>query len=128
MEGMTVELVGNGIRCQGADYEITGITGGDHYSSGGPTVFDMFDASDYSFLEISRGGVYGNRIVSETTAEGIFKLRGGMVSSNNQETRDSDATLHIKPDEPFVSSEFAGREHIRLTLKAADYSAYTEES
>jgi len=123
-----MELVGNGIRVQGADYEITGVTAGDHYSDGGPEVFDVFDPSDYEYLEISRGGVYGNVIVSTTPAEGVFKLRTGMVSANNQETRDANATLHIRPTESFVTSQFAGREHLRLTLKAADFSDYTEGS
>lgn len=51
---MLESLIGHGIRCQGKDYEIVGATGSDAYSMGGPTVFDVFDQSQYVFLEISR--------------------------------------------------------------------------
>lgn len=114
------------------------------------TVFDNFENTPYTFLMISRGGVYGNRITAQTEATGVFKLRSGMNSQNNQETRQSDATLHIKPTESFLSlgrlvghgirkdgidyeivGETGGddletgmREHYRLTLQAADFSEY----
>ena len=55
-------LIGHGIQCQGKDYEIVGVTGGDAYSIGGVEVFDVFDLSEYTFLEISRGGITGNTI------------------------------------------------------------------
>lgn len=67
------------------------------------TVFDVFDLSDYTFLKISRGGVYGNVIEESYPAEGVFKLRSGMVQANNQESRQSDSTLHVKPDESFIA-------------------------
>ena len=43
------------------------------------TVFDMFDLSDYDYLAISRGGVYGNVITASTSAQGVFKLRNQQV-------------------------------------------------
>jgi hypothetical protein len=67
------------------------------------TVFDVFTSTNYTFLEISRGGVYGNVITASETAQGVFKLRDGMVSTGNQESRQSTATLHIRPDESFIS-------------------------
>lgn len=111
------------------------------------TVFDVFDLSDYQFLEISRGGVYGNRITATHNASGVFKLRNEMVQVNNQELRQSAATLHVRPDEPFISNIAVGqgircqgqdyeiigqtggdnfdngtREHYTLTLQVTDYS------
>lgn len=123
-----LNLVGHGIRCQGNDYEIIGVTGGDHYEEGGTTVFDEFDLSDYTFLQISRGGVYGNIIQSEHSAVGVFKLRQGMSTVNNQETRQSDATLHIQPSETWLGEVPENREFIRVTLQAADFSEYGDGS
>lgn len=113
------------------------------------SVFDEFINTPYTFLVISRGGVYGNIIQSSHNANGVFKLRSGMVMVNNQESRQSDATLHIKPDEPFLPNQLVGhgiraegkdyeiigvtggddfdagvREHYRLTLQVADYSEF----
>jgi hypothetical protein len=122
------DLVGHGIRCEGKDYEIVGMTGGDAYEEGGDTVFDTFDLSPYTFLEVSRGGVYGNRIIGTHDAEGVFKLRDEMVVANNQELRQSAATLHIRPNEPFLVAPPARREHYRLTLQATDYSEFGEGS
>lgn len=117
------------------------------------TVFDHFDLTPYTFLEISRGGVFGNRITAEHQAEGIFKLRNDMVMVNNQEVRQSAATLHVRPDESFISSIAVGQgvrcmeqdyeiigqtggtnydegeiEHYTLTLQNADYSEYQNGS
>lgn len=113
------------------------------------TVFDVFTVSPYTFLEITRGGVHGNTIASTSDAMGVFKLRDGMVSTNNQESHQSDATLHIRSSESFVANglisngirhdgqdyEIVGstggdnfdtgvREHYRLTLQRADFSDY----
>lgn len=73
------------------------------------TVFDLFEEAPYQFLEISRGGVYGNRITATHNATGIFKLRNEMVQVNNQELRQSAATLHVHPDESFISSLVVGQ-------------------
>lgn len=65
-------------------------------------VFDLFDLTDYTFLEISRGGVAGNTIVASHTATGVYKLRSDMVRGDNSETKDSNATLHIRSTESFL--------------------------
>lgn len=112
------------------------------------TVFDHFPTIPYTFLELGQGGARGNKIISETAADGIFKERNGMTVNQNMETVESTATLKIRPTEPFVVSLAAGktlvghgvrvngrtyrivgypggdnfddgmREHIRLVLKA----------
>lgn len=117
-------LIGNGIRVNGRDYEIVGATGGDIYSIGGPTVFDVFDLQTYTYLEISRGGVTGNTITAEYPAVGVFKLRTGLVRNENSENVEQGATLHVKPSEIFLSNVPSNREHYRLTLSPVDWSDY----
>lgn len=117
------------------------------------TVFDVFDLSDYEFLAVSRGGVYGNVITARHQAQGVFKLRNEQIMVNNQELRQSAATLHVRPDESFITSIDVGqgihcqgqdyeiigqtggdnyhngvREHYTLTLQNTDYSDYVESS
>ena len=70
-------------------------------------VFALFTTTSYTFLQLaSKSG--GNAIVSETEATGIFKLRSGMVQSDNVEsfggTQEAQATLHIRPTEPFIAA------------------------
>jgi len=117
------------------------------------TVFDIFEQVPYQFLEVSRGGVYGNRITATHDAMGVFKLRNSMVQQQNQELRQSAATLHVHPDESFITDNSVGQgirvqgqdyeiigqtggrnfgtgelEHYTLTLQISDYSDYAEES
>ena len=66
-------------------------------------VFDVFDLTDYTFLILSRGGVAGNTIVSSHSANGVFKLRSGLLTADTSETKDSPATLHIRSTESFLS-------------------------
>jgi hypothetical protein len=68
------------------------------------TVFDVFESVPYQFLEVSRGGVYGNRITATHDAYGVYKRRNEKIQVNNQELRQSAATLHIHPDEPFIAN------------------------
>lgn len=119
---------------------------------------DVFQAfsnllKEYEYLVVERGGVYGNVIKSSTSANGVFKLRNEQVMVNNQELKQSAATLHIRPDEPFANADMVGqgirvegqdyeiigqtggdnyasgeREHYRLTLQNSDYSDFTESS
>lgn len=63
------------------------------------TVFDVFTQVPYEFLEVSRGNVYGNRIVSRRALMGVFKLKSGMTANNGLEVTDSDATLHAHPED-----------------------------
>lgn len=67
-------------------------------------VFDVFDLTPYVFLQISRGGVAGNVIEGEADATGVFKLRSQMVRGENAETKESSATLHIRPAETFLAT------------------------
>lgn len=67
------------------------------------TVFDVFESVPYQFLKIKRGTVSGNRITDTYDAEGVYKRRNDMTQVNNQELRQSAATLHIHPDEPFIA-------------------------
>ena len=119
---------------------------------------DVFEAfperlTAYQFLSISRGGVYGNVITASYNAEGVFKLRNEQIMVNNQELKQSAATLHIRPSETFASNDMVGqgirvegqdyeiigqtggdnyaigeREHYRLSLQNSDYSDFTESS
>lgn len=66
-------------------------------------VFDVFDLSEYIFYEIARGRTRGNEIVSEYTSIGVFKLRTDFVRGDNNETKESNATLHIRSTESFLS-------------------------
>jgi hypothetical protein len=117
-------LLGNGIRVNGRDYEIVGSTGGDTFSAGGPSIFDVFDTTPYTYLEISRGGVTGNTILASFFADGVFKLRTGLVRGANSENVQQGATLHIRPTESFLSNVPSNREHYTLTLNPTDFSNY----
>ena len=119
---MLDSLIGHGIRVQGADYEIVGATGGDAYSVGGPEVFDVFDLTDYTFLKIKKSTVTGNSILESFEAEGVFKLRSGLVQSANAENLEQGATLHIRPTEPFVEAHTPNREHYTLTLVPSKFT------
>ena len=69
------------------------------------TVFDAFKSTDYTFLQLSKGGVLGDTVAVETNATGVFKERDGRNQFNqNMTTVDSDATLHIRPSEPFLAT------------------------
>lgn len=67
-------------------------------------VFEVFQETAYTFLQLAQGGVRGNSVVSQTATTGIFKERNGMLQNNNLETIQSDATLHIHPNEPFIAA------------------------
>lgn len=114
-------LIGHGIKVQGTTYEIVGATGGDHYVNGGATVFDVFDLSNYTFLEIGNS-VEGKKVLNQTDALGVFKLRTGMNTTDTQETKQSDATLHVKPTESFLKNVPQNREFYRLTLQERKYN------
>lgn len=67
-------------------------------------VFAHFTTDSYTFLQLdSKSG--GNVIVNETEANGIFKMRSGMVQVDNTEAYgEALAALHVKPTEPFVAT------------------------
>lgn len=85
------------------------------------TVFDTFKEAPFIYLTISRGEVYGNRITDQKTLKGIVKIKEGMISQTNQETRKSNSTVHVH------SEDFADltREQIignGIRYNGADYS------
>lgn len=125
---MLESLIGHGIHCQGKDYEIVGVTGGDAYHMGGPEVFDVFDLSDYTFYKIKRGTVVGNEIVESYEAQGVFKLRSGLIRNDTSENLEQGATLHIRPTESFVEAHTPNREHYTLTLVQTDFSEFENGS
>lgn len=68
------------------------------------TVFDVFQETPYTFLQLVQGGARGNSVKASTETTGVFKERTGMVQNNNLETRESSSTLHIHPNEPFIAT------------------------
>lgn len=64
-----------------------------------PTVFELFVEEDYEFLNIDRGEVYGNSIIGIKACRGIFKLRASSSTNTNIEIRQSNATLHVHPED-----------------------------
>lgn len=88
-------------------------------------VFDLFANDQYTFLQLeSRTG--GNKILAEYAAEGIVKLRDGMVQNDNMETRESSSTIHIKPTEAFVADLGANLvgHGIRITKGSYEVATY----
>lgn len=67
------------------------------------SVFDVFDLTNYTFLELSRGGVAGNTVVNQYDTTGVYKLRSDIVRGENAETKESNATLHVRSTESFLS-------------------------
>lgn len=65
-------------------------------------MFALFDLTNYTFLQLD-SAVVGNIIVAEFPAEGIVKIRDGMVQSDNKEAYTSTSTVHIKATEPFIA-------------------------
>ena len=70
------------------------------------TVFDLFTSDNYEYLQVERGMVEGNRITKTIPHEGVFKLRSGMTQSArgssmsaDREVEQSDATLHVHPED-----------------------------
>lgn len=119
-------------------------------------VFDIFDLTDYMFLEIDRGTIAGNVIVETFEAQGVFKLRSNFLRGDNSENKDSPSTLHIRSTESFLESlddnlvghgvtvdgkdyEIVGQtggknfhsgviEHYTVTLQESDFSGFEESS
>ena len=112
------------------------------------TVFDVFTEVTYNYLKINRGVVQGNTIAERIAHSGVFKLKSGMVSCQNQETHESSATLHVHPEDIDTNGEIVGDgiecdgkfytivgvtegknfdtgavEHYTLTLERAEYGS-----
>lgn len=66
-------------------------------------MFDLFTTTDYTFLRLdSMAG--GNIVVAEYPANGIVKLRDGMLQADNVEAYDSTSTVHVRPSETFLAT------------------------
>lgn len=63
--------------------------------------FDLFATTDYTFLKLD-SKASGNTIAEEYPANGIVKLRDGMVQEDNVESYESTSTIHIRPSETFL--------------------------
>ena len=68
------------------------------------SVFDVYQESPYTFLQVKRGTVIGDYVESSVETTGVFKLRTGFTKGDTQETAESDATLHIHPLETFITA------------------------
>jgi hypothetical protein len=67
------------------------------------SVFTNFSSQPYKFLILKQ--TPQGRVVDQTfNAEGVFKLRDGMIENDSLESETADATLRIKPSEPFVDT------------------------
>lgn len=88
-------------------------------------VFSLFTQTPFTYLKISRGEVYGNQVEEEKELIGVFKLRSGMTQSNNQENRESSATLHAHPEDFTAGEEIVGN-GIRYDGKDYDILGATE--
>lgn len=114
------------------------------------TAFSAFKQSPYTFLEISRGNVYGNTIIGERNLTGIFKQRANQTDNGNIELYTSTATLHAHPEDfaGIATPDLIGQgiradgieyeiinategknfdtgiiEHLTFTLQRADYAS-----
>lgn len=112
-------------------------------------VFSLFREIEYAFLEIKRGTVAGDEIVSVTALSGVFKLRAKGKTDDRLEVRLSEATLHVHPEDfaDFTTADLVGQgvrvdgvnysiskvtagtnfdtgvtEHLTFTLERADYA------
>jgi len=65
------------------------------------SVFDHFVSTPYTFLQLG-STVEGNTIVEEFTTTGIVKLRDSMIQVDNMENFDSESSIHIRANEPFL--------------------------
>ena len=61
-------------------------------------MIDNFAQTEYKFLEIDNG-----LVKNEYTAYGVFKERTGISNDGRHESHDVSSTLHIYPNEPFIS-------------------------
>lgn len=65
-------------------------------------MFNLFNTNAYKFLILEKE-LIGSVATTEYNAEGVIKFRDGVVTGDGAETFESTATLHIKPNEPFIA-------------------------
>lgn len=63
------------------------------------TVFEAFRSEPIEFLEISRGGVYGNRITNIRSITGVVKRRSNLSQGSTSELINTNTTVHIRPED-----------------------------
>lgn len=66
-------------------------------------IFSNFKPIPYTFLELGQGGIRGNKTLYTQDAYGVFKLRRGITNGQDVQNAISTATLHIRPDEDFLT-------------------------
>lgn len=79
-------------------------------------VLNLFTETPFIFLEIKRGGVMDNQIISQRSLKGVFKLRDGMTQGS-REVHKSDATLHVHPED-FNNQHLVGH---GVNINGVDY-------
>lgn len=87
-------------------------------------VFDLFTTTNYTFLQLA-SVAGGFNIVEEYEANGIVKMRDGMLSSEDYEQREATGTIHIKPTEAFVEDLGANLVGHAVRVTKGDYSTAT---
>lgn len=65
-------------------------------------IFDLFATTNYTFLQLNSGSG-GNAVVQEWEANGIVKLRDGMIQEDSTEAFESTSSVHVRPTEPFLA-------------------------
>ena len=66
-------------------------------------VFDLFVPQELKFIKL-RSTVAGNQEGEDFTCIGVVKQREGIAQDTEQDTRTGDATVYIKPGNPFVEA------------------------
>lgn len=108
-------------------------------------IFDTFSETEYSFLRVNRGNVYGNTIEEElANRRGVFREKSGMKRGSNGEEFAENSTLFVKPEDIPIDAVGNGIrinhktytiiamhegknfdtnevEHLKLTLERASY-------
>lgn len=64
--------------------------------------FSLFPAEAYTFL-LLQDSVGGKQIQTEYPTTGIVKRRNGRIQNAGRESFTSETTLHIRPNESFIS-------------------------
>lgn len=84
------------------------------------TVFDVFQEVEFEYLTISRGTVYGNRILDIKTLRGIVKIDEDMTAGD-RETRKSGSRVHahLEDFDGLIAEEIVGN---GIRYEGADYT------
>lgn len=87
-------------------------------------IFDMFSETEYTFLRISRGGVYGNTIEEEfSNRKGVFREKDGMRQGTNGEEYVENSKLFVKPED--IPTDAVGN-GVRINGKTYDITSMSQ--